>query len=245
MWRRGGLPLVSVVLTTHERPEFLPVALACHHHQTYPRKELIVVDDGAVHPVPRSDIGRAGGRLLYVPPGTPLGTKLNNGLGVASGEYCLKMDDDDWYAPEFLERMMAALRKRTRKVRCSVVAALSPFLFFDLARWQIRRSVDPGVSGATLVFRLEDWRAVPFRPISRLVDAGFIEDQTTAGAELLRVHALESFLQVRHRDHIWKDEGDGFPFDEYLQALARYKQAPEALLPAWAKDQYARIRSSA
>src|SRR5436190_19366183 len=91
-------PLVSVILPTCARPRLLPIALRCFEHQTYPRRELVVVDDGAAWPVDRSEILAAGGRLVRVPPGTPLGTKLNAGVSVARGELCQKMDDNDWYA---------------------------------------------------------------------------------------------------------------------------------------------------
>src|SRR4051794_28154272 len=101
-------PLVSVVLATHERPAFLPLALACYRQQTYPNRELIVVDDGADYPVAAADVAACGGRLLRYEPGTPLGAKINLGLRQAAGPLCLKMDDDDWYAPDFLNTLVAA-----------------------------------------------------------------------------------------------------------------------------------------
>lgn len=94
----SGVPLVSVVLTTRDRPAFLPIALACYRQQTHTARELIVVDDGAVRPDARA-VEAAGGRLLRVRPGTPLGTKLNHGFSAARGPLCLKMDDDDWDGP--------------------------------------------------------------------------------------------------------------------------------------------------
>src|SRR5262249_4001230 len=71
-------PLVSVILTTRDRPRFLAVALACYRRQTYPHRELIVVDDGDDFPADEARIAAVGGRLLRVEPGTPLGAKLNH-----------------------------------------------------------------------------------------------------------------------------------------------------------------------
>src|SRR5688500_4978455 len=94
-------PLVSVILTTRDRPRLLSVALACYRHQTYPNRELVVVDDGAEFPADAAAVAAVGGRLVRAEPGTPLGSKLNQGASVAQGLLCQKMDDDDWYAPRF------------------------------------------------------------------------------------------------------------------------------------------------
>src|SRR5581483_2994562 len=95
-------PFVSVLLTTRDRPRLLPVALACYRQQTYPNRELIVVDDGGRVPADRSAVEAVGGRLLRVAPGAWLGEKLNVGAEAARGALCQKMDDDDWYGPDFL-----------------------------------------------------------------------------------------------------------------------------------------------
>src|SRR5581483_3748600 len=87
-------PLVSVVLTTRDRPHLLPIALRCYEHQTYSRRELIVVDDGALSPVNPAHLSSPQFRLIRVKPGTPLGIKLNYGVDAARGRLCMKMDDD-------------------------------------------------------------------------------------------------------------------------------------------------------
>src|SRR4051794_20594341 len=158
-------PSVSVILTTRNRPRFLSVALACYQRQTYPGRELIVVDDGDDFPADEATIAAVGGRLLRLPPGTPLGAKLNHGLQVAGGRFCQKMDDDDWYAPRFLEKMVSTVLESWRKVCRPSLAFLMPFLFFDVARWEVRRSVGANAPGATFFFAREEWEARPFRPV--------------------------------------------------------------------------------
>jgi glycosyltransferase involved in cell wall biosynthesis len=233
---------VSVILTTHERPDFLPLALHCYSHQTYPRTELIVVDDGAHSPVARADVERVGGRLIWVQPGTPLGTKLNRGLSEARGHLCLKMDDDDWYAPQFLATMVEAREASFQTVCRWTVAGLAPFLFFDLTRWELRPSTEIEMSGGTLLFERDDWREHPFRRLPRQVDRFFVADQTAAGAALLRVDALETFLQLRHATHIWNDMAGAQSVDDYVRERPLYHRSPEAVLPDWAISRYRRIR---
>lgn len=74
------MPFVSVVLTTQDRSRLLSIALACYAHQTYGERELVVVDDGDRFPADSHAVAAVGGRLIRVPPGTPLGTKLNVGV---------------------------------------------------------------------------------------------------------------------------------------------------------------------
>ena len=118
----------------------LALALSYYRYQTYPRRELIVVDDGELFPADREAIEALDGRLIRMQPGTPLGTKLNAGVEQANGAFCQKMDDDDWYAPTFMEKMTAAVLASHAEVCRPTVAFLMPFLFFEVARWEIRQS---------------------------------------------------------------------------------------------------------
>src|SRR5690242_2387584 len=102
-------PLVSVILTTRDRPRLFSLALAYYRYQSYANRELIVVDDGEQYPADAAAVADAGGRLIRVTPGTKLGAKLNHGVEQARGDWCQKMDDDDWYAPGFLEAMVAGV----------------------------------------------------------------------------------------------------------------------------------------
>src|SRR4051794_32824536 len=99
-------PLVSVILTTRDRPGLLQEAFACYRNKTYPNRELIVVDDCDRFPTDPELIEAAGGRLIRAAPGTMLVTNLNLGIAEARVALCQKMDDDDWYSPEFLARMV-------------------------------------------------------------------------------------------------------------------------------------------
>src|SRR5262249_43541809 len=137
----GFHPLVSVVLTTRNRPRFLTVALACFRHANYPNRELIVVDDGDVHPVDAAKVDAAGGRLIRVAPGTTIGEKLNRGLQDARGTWCQKMDDDDWYGPGFLDAMIAAIADSRAELCKPLVAFVMPFLFFEVTSWEVRQSL--------------------------------------------------------------------------------------------------------
>lgn len=242
--RDASGPLVSVVLTTRDRPHLLPVALRCFQHQTYTNRELVVVDDGLDHPANVSSLPPEVVRVVRVPPGTPLGVKLNYGVDAARGRLCMKMDDDDWYAPEYLATSVNAFLESERLFCRPTLVFHLGFLFFELRSWRIHLSVDDNAPGATLLFAKSDWRRRPFRPVPTDEDAWFYRDQVLAGATILPVDSLETFVAIRHRGHrgtfghTWTYQLDGSTLEQYLTSRPVYHLPPEDLFPEWALRVY-------
>lgn len=242
-------PLVSMVLTTRDRPRFLNIALRCYAAQTYPNRELIVVDDGSQFPADETAVREVGGRLLRLPLGASIGAKLNAGIEQARGALCQKMDDDDWYAPRFLETMVDQRVRAQHDACVPMMTFLMPFLFFELARWEIRRSIDQNVPGATLLFDRDDWRERPFRDLARDEDVWFYHDHTRLGRQPNPVDDIEIFLAVRHhglasdRGHTWTHQHGHLTLEEYLQSRPLHVRQPEDLLPGWALHTYRELRA--
>jgi glycosyltransferase involved in cell wall biosynthesis len=243
------VPLVSAIIATRDRPRLLSIALACYGHQTYPRRELIVVDDGTDAPADEAAVTGVGGKLLRVEPGTPLGKKLNVGAAAARGLFCQKMDDDDWYAPAFMETMVASVMESWTIVCRPTLAVLMGFLFFDVARWEVRRSTPENAPGATLFFMRDQWEEHPFRGVPRDEDVWFYMDQIRHGGTCVTVDAPETFLAVRHsggssdRGHTWTRQLDGQRLETYMLDLPLHEGGPESLLPAWAVARYREIQA--
>jgi len=241
-------PLVSVILTTRDRPRLLALAQSYYRYQTYPRRELIVVDDGELFPADRVAIEALGGRLIRMEPGTPLGTKLNAGVEQANGALCQKMDDDDWYAPTFMERMIAAVFECHQVVCRPTIAFLMPFLFFEVAPWEIRQSRESNAPGATLLFSRDAWEMRQFRPLFQDEDVWFYLDQMRRGTTVLPVRALECFLAVRHRGstgdrgHVWTHQHDGSTLEDTLKRRRLHDRRPEDLLPEFALKVYRELQ---
>ncbi len=238
-------PLVSVVLTTRDRPHLLPVALACFEHQTYKNRELIIVDDGSEYPM--SQLASSSIRILHVPTGMPLGIKLNTGVDAARGSLVMKMDDDDWYAPSYLETSVSALLQSQREVCQPTVVFHMGFLFFELKTWQLHESIDNNAPGATLLFSKDQWRRRPFRPLPTDEDTWFYRDQIRFGAVPLTIDSKETYIAIRHSGHqgtlghTWRHQLDGSTLEQYLTSRPLYRKAPEELLPQWVLEIYRRI----
>jgi GT2 family glycosyltransferase len=89
-------PLVSVVLLSYNRPEFLDQALQSVAAQTYPNLEIIVVDN----PSPNTDAIRAmvarypKMRLVVMPHNSGYTGGMNEGIRQAKGEYIYLTEED-------------------------------------------------------------------------------------------------------------------------------------------------------
>src|SRR5262249_937937 len=96
-------PLVTAVMVTRNRTGLARRALECLAAQTWPRLELVVVDDGDEDYASLLAPFAARFAVRYLrrrrEPGVLLGALRNVGLEAARGELIVQWDDDEWYDP--------------------------------------------------------------------------------------------------------------------------------------------------
>jgi glycosyltransferase involved in cell wall biosynthesis len=107
-------PLVSVIISTYNRPEYLKQSVASVLSQTIEDFELIICDDGST---PADSVEASLGddyRVQYIRSSQNLGTAANNarGYSLARGRYVAHLDDDDLWHPEYLQRLVEELDRR-------------------------------------------------------------------------------------------------------------------------------------
>lgn len=116
----SAAPLVSVVLATNRVSPFLAEALGSLAAQTYPRVEIIVVDDGSRDPsAVEAAVAAAtpSARVLHRPP-TGVSEARNAGAAASTGDLLVFVDDDDVSHPERLARQAATLMSAPGAVAC-------------------------------------------------------------------------------------------------------------------------------
>jgi len=102
----AGVPLISCLCVTENRPAFMPWLLWCFDRQHWPSRELVIVDSS---PTPFDPAGRPDVRVIAAPPGSGVAAKRNVALRAAAGALLAWFDDDDWQHPERLAALAAAL----------------------------------------------------------------------------------------------------------------------------------------
>lgn len=111
--------ITCVCLTTWpRRAAYLPDALRSYRAQTYPHRELLVVNDGAALRSTAADV-----RVVNLPPRPggrwTIGEKRNVGIRFAAGDWIATWDDDDVSLPERLAAQIAwAKRTGAAYVMC-------------------------------------------------------------------------------------------------------------------------------
>jgi len=131
--RQSRGPLVSVLISTYNRPRYVREAVASILRQTYPNFEIILVRDGGT---PVGDIAGEFGdeRLVFIDreqnQGKPY--SLNEAIDRAKGKYACYLDDDDIYYPNHIDVLVDALEGQGQygvaytdlyKVNCRVTEA--------------------------------------------------------------------------------------------------------------------------
>jgi glycosyltransferase involved in cell wall biosynthesis len=152
-------PLVSCIMATRDRPPLAEQAIRSFLRQSYPAKELIVVDDGDQPPhLPESEQIRH----LRLRERRTLGARWNLACRESRGELLALWIDDAWQAPDRLARQVEAIH------RSGADAAgqrdLTYYAPFEGVGWIKRGPVDsaPYAADPSLLFRRIAWEQSPF-----------------------------------------------------------------------------------
>src|SRR5512137_858450 len=165
------LPLVTCIMPTANRREFVPAAVACWREQAYRNKELVILDDGEDR---IKDCIEPDERITYlaVSPRISIGEKRNWCCRLAQGEIICHWDDDDWSAPERISDQVARLLESGKPI-----TGYGTLLFWDVDAARAKRykaTVKNYVCGTTLCYRRELWQKHPFKDKTTSEDNAFI-----------------------------------------------------------------------
>ncbi|MGZ4955523.1 MAG: glycosyltransferase, partial [Methylobacter sp.] len=109
-----ALPLVSLIVRTINRLQFLQEALQSICLQTYPNIEIVVINDGGedVSTVVNDFAKQVSAlQLIQLPQNAGRSGAANKGLSVAKGEFIGFLDDDDTLDPDHIANLIQALQQ--------------------------------------------------------------------------------------------------------------------------------------
>ena len=194
----SSVPLVSCIMATRDRRPFVGQAIRYFMRQDYPRRELLVIDDGddCVEDLIPDD-ERV--RYLRLEARASVGAKRNLACDRAHGDLIAHWDDDDWMSPKRL-----SIQTRVFGSAVTDVCGANEVLYYRLDdgdAWRYRYSGNgrPWVCGGTLMYRRSIWRSEPFADTDVGEDTAFV-DRVDPG----RVRALADasfYLGLIHRSN--------------------------------------------
>jgi hypothetical protein len=222
-WSSPALPLVSCIMPTRDRPAYVRQSIRYFERQTYPERELIILDDGLqplageipIHPQIRCVRGA---------PGQSVGAKRNQGCELARGTIIAHWDDDDWYGADRLRAQVEPLLQNVAEI-----TALRETTFFNVDRWEFwkcspqehQRLFLGDVHGGTLVYFRHVWEHLAHYPcVSLAEDAAFLRQALKSGARMGGIPSEGLFLYLRHASNTWSLNANMFRNASRWQRLA-------------------------
>lgn len=205
-------PTISIIVPTN-RPAQVEHVLRYVSEQTYPHIELILVAHGiavdADGVVGRAhELGVERTIVLSVGREHTLGHCMNVGAAAASGDYVAKMDDDNYYGPNYLKDLIQAFEYTDAEV----VGKWAHFAYLEASSMTLLRFPDSEhryvrlIQGGTMLMPRQVVRELGFEDVPRAVDTTFLAKVAERGG---RIYAADryNFVSVRRSDpdsHTWK-----------------------------------------
>lgn len=205
-------PLVSIIMATC-RPlniEKIVNNITC---QNYSNREVVIVSQNySVKEIVRlqnmlENNGLCRVKIIEDNSDTSLGIRQNNAIKHSQGEFWAKMDDDDWYFPNYLHDIVITMQMGDY----DVIGKNSVFYYLDgldimvIRNPQMHNIVNSNLRGATLFARNNDNENLRFADVSQGEDSALLKKAKNAN---LKIYATDPFNMVVYRSadtnlHTW------------------------------------------
>ena len=219
-------PKVSVVMAT-KRPAYVAAALAQMARQRAVEAEVVLGLHGVAYAEVRQAVEDCPLPVRRTEAGAdvPFGEVLNRAAALASGDYLVKWDDDDWYGPDHLSDLVLAASYSG----ADVVGVSGEFFYLEPLRLTIRRTTfatgaaypsevwADHVAGGTIAIHRDRFHELGgFPALPRAVDREFLKSAREAGARVYRTHGLGYVLRRGlSEQHTWQ-----LPLAHFLKVAA-------------------------
>ncbi len=204
------LPKVSVILSS-KRPERAVNVLRAMGSQTYPHVEVVVGVHGG--PVPKSgafaDASKQVGALVAGNPAETLfGEVLADSVRRSSGDLLVKVDDDDFYGPEFIWDLVLAYLYSS----ADVVGKTTEYLYYEGVNQTVHRrfgieNYHTQVAGGAMMLSRAALDSIGgWRPTPNSTDRSVLWGIMNSGGIGYRTQSL-GYVYVRHNEsHTWAQQ---------------------------------------
>ncbi|MDR6639847.1 glycosyltransferase [Paenarthrobacter nitroguajacolicus] len=148
--------------------------------------------------------------LLHEPRSVTLGTCLNLCVAASSGSILTKMDDDDYYGPNYLQDQVNALMFSD----ADVVGKLAHYMYIEgrnatLLRFKnMEHRFGHMVIGATIMARRSVFERHPFKELGRGEDTAFMRAVSDDGGKIYASDRYNYYVQRSASGHTWTASDD-------------------------------------
>lgn len=182
-------PLVSAIMLAgrHSHAE-LDFAIKCFNFQTYPNKELIVVNS---HNIP---ISIDGVNVVNTGAAMPAGMARNIGLAAAHGKLFAQFDANCWHAPNRLEAQIATMAENDAQV--SLLASSLSYSFVS-GRALYQQNSRQAIVGSLVFVRPFQ---IEYAPYDKQEEIGLLEKMQKAKMTIITVPLPSLMCRLYYSD---------------------------------------------
>ncbi|GAB3526617.1 glycosyltransferase family protein [Arthrobacter monumenti] len=206
----AGSPTVSMCVSSN-RPEQLRHVFATAARQEGVDIQLVLLTHGfEIGPAEirklQSEFGVIDAKVLSASAATPLGNCLNLCFGAAEGHLAAKMDDDDYYGPNYLLDQANSLMFSG----ADLVGKQCHYMYFrsneaTVIRFPEREHTFTSmVMGPTLVAPRQMFIDYPFEPVARGEDTGFLRRLVNEGRGIYSTDRFNYWQMRSGGAHTWQ-----------------------------------------
>ena len=154
--------LISIIIPCYNDAQYIEQAVQSALDQTYPYKEIIVVDDGS-NAETKAVLKKLESKitLLITQENQGQSTARNVGINAAKGDFILVLDSDDYFEPSFCEEAVAIF---STDASIKIVTCQAALLFSDNKKklyipngGDINNFMYGNCALGTSMFKKEDW----------------------------------------------------------------------------------------
>lgn len=139
---------ISVIIPVYNIQQHLRECLDSVLGQSYPRLQVICVDDGSTDESPAilAEYAQKDPRVQVIrQQNAGPGAARNTGLKAATGEYVIFLDSDDWFEPDFLEQMVDTAQREGADVAICRAVEFDTNSGRELpSEWMMKKQYLPG-----------------------------------------------------------------------------------------------------
>lgn len=205
--RNEGVSIITCTI----RPHFLNPVFKNYASQTWENKELIIIlnrDEMNIEKWKEKAENHPHVTVYQLNGDTTLGDCLNYAIDRSKFDFVAKFDDDDYYAPNYLQDAMKAFHR----THADIVGKYSTYIYLE--RYNTLVVPVPIVenrfvhllAGATMVIKKKVFRQVRFPSLTLGEDTHFLKACTVKGFKLYATD-IKNYCTVRRRntnDHTYK-----------------------------------------
>lgn len=216
-------PGVSIIVPTF-KSKYINNIFNNYARSNYPVKELIIVLNSFELDITEYQYLASGYddiKILKLGEKYSLGQCLNIGIDHSKYDYISRMDDDDFYGPDYLTDLMNVFNY----MDAQMTGKNPVFVYFeDNKSLYLLNHINP-VMGATFLFKKEVYEKVRFRNLNFREDYFFLSDCIKAG---IKVYPSDkyNYVYVRHsnlQNHTFRQPSEDFIQTYDLQKILTIK----------------------